>query len=91
MNGDEYYFPGGVYPDDNSDRSDVYLQESGPGVNEGCGIPLSLILRIVSGNCEMVLIDVPPAKMVELGKWISKTALDVIEREKRDKMTEVIQ
>jgi len=81
MNGDEYLMPGGLYDWEDDERTDVYLQESGPGINQAKGVPLTLCLRLVTGNGEFALVGSTPEKIIALGRWLIETAKDIKARQ----------
>lgn len=81
MNGDEYYLPGGI-DDLGEGRTDVYLQESGPGKNEMEGVPMTLLLHIVSGASHYSLVEISPDNVIRLGKWLVGVGTEIKERDK---------
>lgn len=77
MNGDEMMFPGGLRALDDS-RTDVYLKEDGPGINEGAGIPMTFNLILVTGNANLTIVECRPEDLVSLADWIRAVAKDAI-------------
>lgn len=77
MNGKEYLMDGGVESKD-GDRTDFYLKECGPGVNEGEGIPLTLDLTIVTGNGTFTITEIAPNDVVRIGNFLKSVAREVI-------------
>ena len=86
MNGDEYYFPEGVYwngvrdKPEPLDRRDIYLQEAGPGKNEAARIPLTFSLIFVTGSGHLSILGMLPEDVIKVGKWMIEVAEEVKEK-----------
>lgn len=79
--GDETWMEGGVYWEDkeNEDRLDVSV-EVGALARPDQDQPLSLILRLITGNCVVVFPGIVPKDMIRIGRFLVRMGKEHEER-----------
>lgn len=80
----EEIFPGGMYDVGEEYRTDMYVRYSEPAAPKPGERPepLTVDIGVVTGNASITVVDIRPAKLIELGEWLAEMGRLAASREK---------